>query len=99
MTYLIEILLPLTDSDQNRENLGVVRDELTEKFGGVTLHQNSPADGLWKDQGDIEHDRIVIAEVMTDRLHRSFWSTYRKELEARFGQDELVIRASEIERL
>jgi hypothetical protein len=99
MKYLVEILLPVTKSDRIRENLGIVQNELTAKFGGVTMHLDSPAAGLWKDDGEVERDRIIIAEVMTDDLDRSFWSTYRKELEARFRQDELVVCASEIERL
>lgn len=32
------------------------------KFGGVTLHVDSPAEGLWRDDGEIEQDRIVVAE-------------------------------------
>jgi hypothetical protein len=99
MSYLVEILLPITDPGPNRENLSRVRDELTAKFGGVTVHLDSPAEGLWNEDGDVERDRIVIVEVMTDHLDRSFWSTYREELEARFRQDELVVRASEIDRL
>ncbi len=34
---------------------------------------------------DIERDHIVVAEVMTDDIDRSWWSSYRAgELEARF---------------
>ncbi|KQS96832.1 hypothetical protein ASG42_28510 [Rhizobium sp. Leaf391] len=98
MAYLVEILLPATYPVPNTEKLSRVRDELTAKFGGVMLHLDSPAEGVWKD-GDVERDRIVIVEVMTDDLDRSFWSRYREELEGRFRQYELVIRASEIERL
>ena len=94
MTYLVEIFLPVTGSDRNRENLCRVRDELTTKFGGVTTHLDSPAEGLWKDEGDLERDRIVIAEVMTEDLDRSYWSSYREDLEVRFRQDDLVVRAS-----
>lgn len=99
MPYLVEILLPVTHSRRNRTNLDLVRDELTEKFGGVTLHINSPAEGLWEDGGDIERDRIVVAEVMTDDIDRSWWSSYRRELEARFRQEKILIRATPIERL
>ncbi|WP_432444299.1 hypothetical protein [Rhizobium leguminosarum] len=66
---------------------------------GVTLHGNSPAEGLWCDDGEIERDRIVVAELMTPDLDRTWWSSYRKELEARFRQEEIVIRVIGIERL
>jgi hypothetical protein len=65
----------------------------------VVMHNNSPAEGLWDDAADIERDRIVVAEVMTDDIDRSWWSSYRRELEARFRQEEILIRATPIERL
>jgi hypothetical protein len=36
---------------------------------------------------------------MTDELNRRWWDGYRADLEQRFRQIELVIRASSIERL
>jgi hypothetical protein len=42
---------------------------------------------------------VVVVEVMTDHLDRAWWDAYRRELEARFRQDELVVRAMQIERL
>ncbi|WP_306919893.1 hypothetical protein [Rhizobium mesoamericanum] len=99
MPYLVEILLPVTHTRDSRANLDQLRGELTERFGGATLHVESPAEGTWDDDGEVECDRIVIAEVMTDDLDRTWWAAYRKELEARFCQEEIVVRATEIERL
>jgi hypothetical protein len=48
---------------------------------------------------EIDHDRIVVIEVMVEKLDRSWWGTYRAELELRFEQDQIVVRATEIERL
>ncbi|WP_234881830.1 hypothetical protein [Agrobacterium larrymoorei] len=45
MPHLIEILLPLTKR-LVREKLGSIRAELTDRFGGVTLHSNAPAESL-----------------------------------------------------
>jgi len=98
MSYFVEILLPIT-KDAERDQIETVREELTSQFGGVTLHINAPAEGLWKDEGEIERDRIVVAEVMTEDLDRVWWVSYRKDLERRFEQDEIVIRATMIERL
>jgi hypothetical protein len=38
-------------------------------------------------------------EVMTDALDREWWKMYRHDLERRFKQDEVLIRASSVERL
>jgi hypothetical protein len=65
----------------------------------VTLRVNSPAEGIWEDNGDVELDRIVVAEVMVKELDRSWWSIYRRKLEARFRPEEVVVRAIEIRRL
>ncbi|MBY5916540.1 hypothetical protein E0H64_12595 [Rhizobium leguminosarum bv. viciae] len=99
MPYLVEILLPTIRSRHSRANLDSVRKELTERFGGVTLHVNAPAEGLWEDDGDVEEDRIIVVEVMVDDLDRPWWSSYRADLEARCRQEEIVLRAVVIERL
>jgi len=44
-------------------------------------------------------DEIVIFEVMTETLDRDWWSEYRLELERRFRQREIVVRAQTIEQL
>jgi hypothetical protein len=101
--HLIEILLPLSDNEGKPfapELRTQVRDELVEHFGGVTAFTRSPAEGLWKaGEGGAERDDIVIFEVMADWLDRGWWRTYRAELERRFRQDEIVVRAREVELL
>jgi hypothetical protein len=101
--HLIEILLPLRDNEGNRfprASLDRVRRELTERFGGVTAHLRAPAAGVWKDDhGDVERDDVVIVEVVADELDRAWWSGYRRELESRFRQDEILIRATASEQL
>jgi hypothetical protein len=98
MTYLIQILLPLYDNDGNpfdpREYLHL-RTELADRFGGVTAYTRAPARGVWKDDatGETQRDDIVIFEVMTDTLDRAWWADFRKNLEGRFRQDTLIVRA------
>jgi hypothetical protein len=90
--YLVQLLLPRYDE-------AVVR-ELTERFGGMTAYARAPAKGEWKPApGTTVHDDIVVYEVMADALDRVWWGGYRKELERRFDQKELVVRAYGIERL
>lgn len=97
--HLVQILLPIHDNSQKpfpREDYGRVRQELTERFGGLTVYTRAPAEGLWK-QNDIHTsmDDIVVFEVMASDLDASWWREYRHELEARFRQNVIVIRAHE----
>ncbi len=91
--YLIEIFLPVL-VDTARSKLENVQRVLVDKFGGVTLHINAPANGLWEGDGAVEADRIVVVEVMVDVLDLTWWRAYRTELEVQFDQDEIMMRAT-----
>jgi hypothetical protein len=94
--HLVQLLLPLFAADGQRlpqAVFGEVRRELVDRFGGLTAYSRSPAKGLWEDQGSVEHDDIVVYEVMVDQLDRAWWEGYRKELTDRFRQKTLVVRA------
>jgi hypothetical protein len=100
--YLVELLLPLYDNEGRAfgaEALNRVRDELAERFGGVTAFRRSPAEGVWEDEGGLTRDRVVVFQVMADALDRAWWADYRAELERRFRQEKLVVRATEFEEL
>jgi hypothetical protein len=101
--HLVQILLPVYDNEGRafgREAFARVREELTERFGGVTAHLRSPAEGAWRDPGGgVDRDDVVSLEVMADELDRGWWAGYRRELEERFRQDEVVVRAMGMERL
>jgi len=98
MTYLVQILLPLYDNDGHPFHASEyiqLRSELADKFGGVTAYTRAPARGVWKDDstGETQRDDIVIFEVMTDALDREWWTAFRHQLEKRFRQDTLIVRA------
>jgi hypothetical protein len=101
--YLVQLLLPLSDNEGRpfaAQLYRRVRDELTDRFGGLTAFTRAPAQGLWQDRpGDTVRDEIVVYEVMVERLDYAWWRSYRTELERSFRQDELVIRAQAVERL
>ena len=101
--HLVQLLLPLRDNDGApfpRVAFEEVRSELTERYGGVTAYLRSPASGVWKDEGgEVARDEVVMVEVMVDRLERRWWADYRRVLEERFRQAELVVRALRIDRL
>lgn len=100
---LIEILLPLYDNSgqpQGRDRFRVTEQELVDRFGGVTSFVRAPAQGKWQtDGGSTKRDEIVICEVMTEDLDRTWWKDYRERLAERFDQEELVVRASVFDRL
>ncbi|HEY0036017.1 MAG TPA: hypothetical protein VGB66_04980 [Longimicrobium sp.] len=101
--HLVQLLLPLRDNDDRpfpRAEFDRVNAELTDRFGGVTAYLRAPASGAWRaDDGEVARDDVAVIEVMADPLDRPWWSRYRADLERRFRQDEIVIRATEIERL
>jgi hypothetical protein len=69
-----------------------VREDLTSRFGGVTAFVRSPAVGLWKENShDINREEIAMFEVLADQLDKEWWASYRKELEDKFRQEELLM--------
>jgi hypothetical protein len=95
--YVIELYLPLFDNKGKRfpkRYYQTIRTELTARFGGITAYTRAPAVGLWKKPGErAMRDDIVIYEVIATRLDQKWWSSYRRQLEQRFEQDELIVRA------
>lgn len=99
---VVEIFLPLTYGDGSRvpaEIFELLKQELAEKFGGVTAYARSPAQGLWQNGGQQEEDSIVIFEVMTDKVEKVWWATFRERLEALLRQQEIIVRSSHAMRL
>jgi hypothetical protein len=97
--YLIQLLLPLHDNERKafpQEEYTAVRSELTNHFGGITAYTRAPALGLWKPNGsEASQEDIVVFEVMSKELDCDWWQAYKHELEKRFRQEMLVIRAQE----
>lgn len=102
--HLVQILLPVYDNEGTalpKLEFRRVSGELAHKFGGLTAHTQAPAEGVWTqgENANPMHDEIVIFEVMTETLDRDWWADYRRQLERRFRQKEVVIRAQLIEQL
>ena len=93
---LVEILLPSSRGEEAKCGFERVMHELTERFGGTTAHVNSPAEGIWDNDGAEERDQVVTVEVMVEEFDEHWWREYRKELEKRFRQKEIVIRVMEM---
>lgn len=100
--HLVQILLPLADNDGRRFDSTAyarVRAELAERYGGITSFTRAPAEGMWKEGGRTNRDDIVVFEVMARDLDRTWWERYRAELEDRFQQEAIVVRAIKVEML
>jgi hypothetical protein len=95
--YLVQILLPVFDNQGqafDTHHYVQLRSELADRFGGVTAYTRAPARGVWKDEaGGTSRDDIVIFEVMTEELEREWWTGFRKDLERRFRQENVIVRA------
>ncbi|QDW66030.1 hypothetical protein [Luteimonas granuli] len=101
--HLVEIFLPLRDHAGTafpKTLYDTVRTELADLHGGVTAFTRAPATGLWEDdEGDVQRDDVVLFEVMVDNVDHAWWRGYREALESRFRQDEVLVRATAVERL
>ena len=93
--HLIQILLPIS-STPDAGAFARTREELVNKFGGVTAYSRSPAEGIWTSpDGNRERDAVLMVEVFTEQFHRAWWRAYQHSLAERFGQEEIHIRAIE----
>lgn len=101
--HFVQLLLPLHDNHKQAFPIAYfneVREDLTNRFGGVTAFLRSPAVGLWKENSaDINRDEVVMFEVVTEQLDKAWWADYRKQLQDKFRQEELLVWASEITKL
>lgn len=100
--FLVQLLLPLRDNRGRKfppAFFEAVHQELADRFGGVTAFIRSPAVGMWKETDDVNRDDVIMLEVMTGELEREWWADYRRDLEEKFQQQEILIWATRIEKL
>ncbi|HUP98422.1 MAG TPA: hypothetical protein VM073_10785 [Usitatibacter sp.] len=101
--HIVQLLVPVFDNTGERfprRHYDLLVQELTQRFGGLTAYVRAPAAGLWQEgDGQTRRDDIVVYEVMVESLEPEWWAKYRRELERRFAQDEMVVRAQEVRRL
>ena len=99
--YLIQILLPRVGT--NREPIddsrfAETRQELVDRFGGVTAYLRAPAQGAWTaPDGRVERDEVVMVEVLSDDFDRAWWRSFSVTLATRFQQESVHVRALSVE--
>jgi len=97
--HLVQLLLPLYNNSgiQFEQKLYTeVRNELVDRFGGITAYTRAPVHGLWQESEQIVRDDLIIYEIMVEKLEEEWWRRYREILENRFQQQSLVVRAHQI---
>ena len=95
--YLVEIFLP-ADPQFSSKRQALSR-ELADRFGGLTAFTRAPAKGLFTEQGKHIEDDVVIFEIMTEVLEDGWWRDLRMRLEDDLQQDEILMRASTVNKL
>lgn len=99
---VIEVFLPLDRGNGmpvEGEQIEAIVKGLADRFGGATAFTREPADGLWKRSSTIEHDRIIIVELMVNDVDETWWKNYRARLQKEFEQDEILIRVTACSRI
>jgi hypothetical protein len=98
--FVVELFLPLEKPDGSAVPADLfdrIKTELTDRFGGVTAHLQSPASGAWKPEAaDVIHDRVVIFEVMIEDVDTEWWRQYRHRLEAELEQQRILARLHQV---
>lgn len=94
---LVQIVLPVYDAAgarHPRDRFDRTLAELTDRFGGVTAFTRAPAEGLWEDgSGRVVQDDVIVVEVMAEADGDAWWADYKRQLESRFAQESILIRA------
>jgi hypothetical protein len=101
-SFLIQLLLPAKRKNGSTNDTlhAKVNATLTERFGGVTAYERVPASGLWKrPDGGVEGDDVIMVEVEAEALDRRWWSSFRQEMERKFKQQKILVRAIRIDSL
>jgi hypothetical protein len=97
--FLIELFIPLTNNEGVRfpeSAFKEIEDTITEKFGGLTSYPRAPANGIWDDGRKSQSDELLVYEVMTDALDKPWWEACRRNLEERFQQEKILMRATAV---
>jgi CRISPR/Cas system-associated protein Cas10 (large subunit of type III CRISPR-Cas system) len=100
LVHLIEIFLPLNSNDgtpQSSDEFRRVREQLVDRWGGVTAFTRAPAKGVCLQNGNQRaEDEIVVFEVMVKRVDKLWWLSYKRDLETQFSQQEILIRVTAV---
>lgn len=92
---LVQLLLPLNDNSGKKFPkifFEDIKEALINEFRGVTTFSQSPAEGIWEDEGYVQKDQIIVYEVMVDTFDQNWWRDFTSGLEKKFKQDKIMLR-------
>lgn len=98
--HLVEIFLPHNSNEGTplpSDEFKRVREQLVERWGGVTAFTRTPAKGVsLLNENEREEDELIVYEVMVKRIDKLWWLSYKRDLETRFRQREILIRVTAV---
>lgn len=97
---LVRFYLPLSDNAGvafPRHMYDAIEAELSQRFGGVTAHLESPASGRWQHGGATHADDVVIFEVLLAEVDHAWWRQYRTRLERDFAQTRVLVMTQAVD--
>ena len=83
--YLVQLLLPLYNNSGMRfeqELYSEVRNELMDRFGGITAYTRAPVHGLWHDSEQVVRDDLIIYEIMVKEQDKKWWRISQRPRES-----------------
>jgi hypothetical protein len=93
---LLQLFIPLTDNQGHQFDQSIfldLRQQLTDRFGGVTIYSRGPVTGLWKEaENQIIADQMIIYEVLTEQIDLPYWKQFKLHLEDLLQQEQILIR-------
>lgn len=101
----IDIYLPLDYNDGRpieASKFTHLEDELLERFGGVTsIERRFPLRGLWRTEGRVFQDRVVVFSVLDHRTELEletlrYLQRLKMRLKRKFDQLEMLITVQEL---
>jgi hypothetical protein len=100
VVVLIQMLLPTRSSEGTvfpDDLLRTTRQELIDRFGGLTAYTRAPATGVWTSpERGVEVDSVVMIEVLSEVFDTTWWRSYAETLKERFRQETIHIRANDV---
>ncbi|RZJ19793.1 MAG: inorganic diphosphatase [Acinetobacter sp.] len=90
----LELMAPETDEEGNKFPEKYFRDlekELTKQFGGLTVYQRTPVQGMWQDQSASTEQSMFIYELLLPKIDIAYWQNLKEKLEKNFAQKEILI--------
>lgn len=72
---MVQLFIPYFDARQTVPNqpYNCLKEQLTGKFGGISMWEEAPVTGLWKsEEQSVQKDRLLIFEVLATTMDTDY---------------------------